>query len=219
VAATVILLFFSLYATIVFRATDADLKTAKADAFDSVHALSKARAVAYDGNADESMYLLFHGNADAQTKLTADFQTKAAKLTDIDPQTALKAQKFGGYLGTELSNITFPGEREAATDTLRQWAEYIRIDGQIRDWEKQGRHQEAVLLNVGTKPGQSNWQFDKFDKALGRTLEINKTEFNNHIDSAFGRLAIFPYVLAACTIASIIAIILGMKARLNEYRF
>ncbi|HAM50441.1 MAG TPA: hypothetical protein DCP92_06990 [Nitrospiraceae bacterium] len=144
-------------------------------------------------------------------------------MTDIAPQDALAVnstgKSFGGFLGVELSNITFKGEKEAANDTLKEWAEYIRIDGNIRQLEQQGKFKEALELNIGTKPGQSNWQFDRFDKALGSTLDINQKEFDQKISYAFSRLNIFPYVLAVWLIAVIIASVIGMKPRLDEYRF
>jgi hypothetical protein len=222
-AATVMLVIFSLYAVTTLGTVEKTLISAKQDAFDSIHALWKARATAYDANADESLYLLYHGDKDNQAKATSDFRSKAAQLTDIAPQDALAVnstgKSFGGFLGVELSNITFKGEKEAANDTLKEWAEYIRIDGNIRQLEQQGKFKEALELNIGTKPGQSNWQFDRFDKALGATLDINQKEFDQKISYAFSRLNIFPYVLAVWLIAVIIASVIGMKPRLDEYRF
>lgn len=221
--ATVMLLAFALYAVTTLDTVENTLISAKQDAFDSIHALWKARAVAYDANADESLYLLYHGDKDNQAKATSDFKGKAALLSDIAPQDALvldsRGEKFGGFLGAELANITFAGEKEAATQTLKEWAAYIRIDGDIRRLEQQGGHNEAIALNIGTKPGQSNWQFDKFDKALGATLDINQKEFDQKISSAFLRLSVFPYVLAAWIVVVIAASIVGMKPRLDEYRF
>jgi len=223
VVATVIVLGFSLYTNSLLKTTEASLVVAKQDAFDSVHALWKARAIAYDGNADESLFLIYHGNVDAQTKSTADFKAKAGKITDIEPQTAVKkvmaSQKFGGLLGEELANITFKGEGEAALETLKGWAEYIRIDGAIRELEKQGRYTEALQMDIGTKPGQSNWAFAQFDKALDQTLAINQAQFDNGISTAFGKLNVFPYMLAVCIVLIIVASIVGIKVRFDEYRF
>lgn len=226
--ATLVCLVFQFYTVIGFIGAEANLKTAKQDAFDSIHALWQARAIAYNGNADESLFLIYHGNVPAQDQVTADFYNKAKQLTDIDPQVALNKTlnnpsglpyKFSGYLGNELANITFPGEKEVATTTLSKWAEYIKIDQQIRNLEKQGKYQEALQLNIGTKEGQSNYVFGLFDEALGKTLEINQKQFDDNIERDFLFLNKFPYVLGVTAIIIIITCVVGLKARIDEYRF
>lgn len=222
-AATVLLIAFALYAAGTLGTVEDTLVSAKQDAFDSIHALWKARATAFDANADESLYLLYHGDKENQAKATSDFKAKAALLSDVAPEEALvlnsAGKRFGGFLGAELANITFEGEKEAATQALKEWAGYTRIDGDIRLLEQQGEHQKAIELNIGTKQGQSNWQFDRFNKALGETLDINQKEFDQKIASAFSRLNVFPYVLVVWLVAVIAASIVGMKPRLDEYRF
>ena len=67
-----------------------------------------------------------------------------------------------GYLAAELNNITFPNRLVAAKETLQKFLDYLKIDQQIRDLKDE---QEAVELCFGTKPGQSNWAFKRFDAA------------------------------------------------------
>jgi hypothetical protein len=107
----------------------------------------------------------------------------------------------------------------AAMETLRTWNEYRKIDHQITGLLKQGRYQEALKLDLGTGPGQSDWAFGRFDQAIGKTLEINQTAFHDGVDRAFKLLGIFPYVLCIALAAVVVACILGMKPRLDEYRF
>ena len=66
-----------------------------------------------------------------------------------------------------LSNITFTGERQAAETTLKTWANYVAIDGQLRALQNAGSRADATALDVGTKPRQSNWAFSQFQLALG----------------------------------------------------
>lgn len=226
VVATIMCLVFQFYTVSTFVAAQTNLKVAKEDAFDSLHALWQARAIAYNSNADESLFLIYHGNTSVQNQVTIDFHNKAKQITDIDPQIAAttvvkpgSAYKFGGYLGNELANITFSGEKEAATTTLIQWAEYIKIDQQIRSLEKQGKYQDALQLNIGTNSGQSNYVFGLFDEALGKTLEINQNQFDVNIEKNFRILNKFPYILGVTAILIIIACVVGLKARIDEYRF
>jgi len=199
----------------------ATLKGAKQDAFDSVYALWGARADSYDANADESLYLL---DSQRAAQYDAAFHSQAALLVDapVTDQLVAAAARgdvpFKGKLGNELRNITFPGELQAATDTLRAWGQYIQIDGQIRALETSGQHQAAITLDTGTAVGQSDWAFGQFDDALGRTLGINQQYFDRYIRQGFADLQSFTYLgpLALIIVAALSW--LGLRPRLNEYR-
>ncbi|MFI2739466.1 hypothetical protein [Streptomyces sp. NPDC018711] len=106
-------------------ATSGRLETARRDAFDSVVALSRARAVAYDANADESRYLLdpFRRAAYEQSFLAksqqlygvegADLSSYGAKLAETWARYRAdhEGQVFTGEFRRELDNITSTGER------------------------------------------------------------------------------------------------------------
>jgi len=223
VIATAVLIVCALYAVSIFPKVENSLVTAKEDAFDSIHALWRARATAFDANADESFYLLDHGNDGKQAVWTKKFYDKTTLLSAGDPDRMLvyaqQGKRFNGYLGDELANITFPGEKEAAMQTMRAWACYLDIDQQIRHLEASGKYKEALALNVGTQPGDSNWAFAQFDDALGKTLDVNQHAFDNEIAHAFDLLSHFVYALIATVVVIIAAIVIGIKPRLDEYRF
>ena len=80
-------------------------------------------------------------------------------------------------LANELRNITFSGEQDAADQTLTAWGKYIAIDGQVRALENAGQTDAAITLCTGPGPEQSNGAYQRFDDALGRTLDINEKEF------------------------------------------
>jgi hypothetical protein len=201
--------------------TDAQqLKVAKQDAFDSIGALTRARALAYDANGDESRYLLDPSRA---ADFERAFAARAAQLADVTDfqQAASDAERgvvpFRGLLGDELRNITFPGELEAALETLRTWGRYVAIDREIRALEQAGRHQEAVDLCLGTAEGQSNWAFAQFDATLGRLIEINQREFGRAIDTGVGALAGFDLLGPIAAIMIALLAWLGLRPRLAEY--
>jgi len=200
------------------------LKVAREDAFISIHALWRARAVAYAANADESRYLLDRQNA---AKHEQEFFAKRDKLAKLPSgstiQSVIEARRshvsgFTGYLADELDNITFPGEREAAIETLDSFERYLRVDGQIRALDRSGRYKEAVALCTGTKPGESNWAFDQFDKALGRTLKINQDAFDLAVDNGFKILAHFDVEMSVCAVLIGVLTLLGLMQRIREYR-
>jgi hypothetical protein len=222
-AATIALATCALYAATVMPRAEANLKSAKEDAFDSIHALWQARATAFDANADESFYLLDHGNSGKQAEWTKNFVGKASLLAEGNPDQMLKAAsagtRFKGYIGDELANITFDGEKEAALEMTQTWGAYIAIDQRIRELESTGKYKEALALDIGVKPGESNWAFGKFDEALGKTLDLNQHEFDLSIDHAFQLLAQFVYLLALALLVIVVATVFGLKARIDEYRF
>jgi hypothetical protein len=223
VVATAALIACALYGVAIFPKVENSLVTAKEDAFDSIHALWRAHATAFDANADESFYLLDHGKADKQAQWTDKFNQKAAVLSQGDPnqalQMAIASKRFKGLLGDELANITFPGENEAAMRTMRSWVTYLDIDHQIRQLEEAGKYKDALALNIGTQQGESNWAFAQFDDALGETLKVNQQAFDNEIAHAFDLLSHFVYALIAAVVVVIAAIVVGIKPRLDEYRF
>jgi hypothetical protein len=123
--ATVIAAFFILDTFVSLSTVKTQLKIAKVDAFDSLHALRQSRSIAYSLNADESRYLL-DNNFAKQHEMA--FSSKVKRLASIGSQdpvgnaTTYQAQlemiasqgkataEFTGFFGTQLNNITFPGE-------------------------------------------------------------------------------------------------------------
>jgi hypothetical protein len=225
-AATLLTLLLAGYTFVAMSREQSQLRIAKEDAFTSIHALWRARAVAYQANADESRYLLDPANAAADEQA---FSNRAALLVTvpagmtIDQIVAAAAAGhhvygFNGYLAEELNNITFRGEREAANQALQSFARYLAIDAQLRALEQHGQHQQAIDLCLGTMPGESDWAFAQFDQAVDRTLTINQRAFDDAVQSGFSGLA--GLELQACILAGIIATLtfVGLAPRLREYQ-
>jgi hypothetical protein len=221
--ATGLLAVFAIYLVIVFAGAGEQLRAAKQDSFDSIHALWKARAVAYDANAEESLYLLERGPLQARHEEA--FFGKAAQLLSGPPPaeaitqaTARRFKDIKGYIGDELNNITYPGEEAAALELLRTFVDYIDIDRKIRDLERAGRHAEAFALCVGTAPGQSDWAFERFDKALVKVLDINEHFFASQVENAFAYLAWIPWAVPLAALAIAVLSWVGLQPRIGEYR-
>lgn len=200
-----------------------EVKTAKEDAFDSVHALTKVKAVSYSANAQESVYLLLHDKAvkSRQTELfnEASHAIFSGHVKDIDHLPGdWKTLKGQGLLGDELANITFYGEDEAARQTLQGWLQYVQIDAQIRALEESGKHDGAVALCLGTQPMQSDWAFSSFMKSLDATLEINQRQFDLAIARAFQHVMWLWMLLIALLVAPIAGTVIGLQTRLAEFK-
>ncbi|GHF91979.1 hypothetical protein GCM10018790_81290 [Kitasatospora xanthocidica] len=217
---------------LVGRAED-HLVTAKRNAYDSVIALSRARAVAYDMNADESRYLIDPARAVAYEQAFLE-QTQAiaridgATLADYDARLADAARRhradhaavpFGGYLGSELRNVTFAGEREAAERVLDTFQQYQTTDRRIRELRGAGKLKEAVTLNTGLSKGQSNYDFEQLGDAIGDTIAINATAMDRAVAATDGDLDGTTAALAAGALAVALGLTAaGVRPRLREYR-
>ncbi len=222
--ATCLIVGLTYYGVRVLAQAQHSLKVAREDAFTSIHALWRARALAYAANADESRYLLDRQNA---PKHEQDFFTKRDALAKL-PEGATfesvaqmrrsRVSGFTGYLADELNNITFPGEREGALATLHSFSIYLIVDGQIRALERGGHHKEAVALCTGSKPGESNWAFEQFDNALDRTLTVNQTAFDRAIADGFTKLTHFELKMSIGVVITGILTLLGLMQRIREYR-
>ncbi len=230
-AATVLTLVWLAYTISGFSAAVHHLKVAREDAFGSLEALWKARAVAYDTNTDESRFLMDRRNSAQYEK---DFFDKTAQLANFPGETA-KDQVYArmqqvasqgtlppgstGFLADELNNITFPGEKEAATDTVSKYAAYVLADKTLRDLAASGKFKEAIAFDIGKQQGQSDWAFSQFDDALGKTIKVNQDAFDQAVDQGFADLAGMEIV--AFVLAVIVAVlgVIGLRPRLREYTF
>jgi hypothetical protein len=231
-AATVLVLVLVAVTADRLAAESGQLTVAKQDAFGSIQALTLARAVSYDANADESRYLVDPARA---AQYQQAFLSKSQQIASVGPvayagyEPALAADveayqrdqsdvRFGGYLGAEIRNITFPGERQAAVATLLAFERYEQDDRTLRA-TAQTNPAGAVAYDTGTAPGQSNGAFSAYDAALSSVIAINSTAFTAAVaagerDAGTGNLvlAVLTGLLAAALTYA------GVRPRLAEYR-
>lgn len=224
-AATGIAILFLGYTTQAFLQSSRHLKVAKEDAFQSIHALRQARALAYGVNADQSRYLLDTAFA---TKHEQAFIDKAAKIAKVPNgqtfetvvaalQQGKKVDGLTGFLGEELNNITFAGEREAGVDSLATFGRYLTIDKQIRQLEQSGKHVEAIALSTGHNQGQSNWAFDEFKNANQKAFDINKEAFDKSVSQGFQDVDGFEITTTVVAVIISLLTLLGLLPRIKEY--
>ncbi|MBN3945549.1 MAG: hypothetical protein HWQ38_03250 [Nostoc sp. NMS7] len=224
--ATAITLALLTYTTVTLQAAGDNLRTAKEDAFNSMHALRQASANAYIANAAESRYLLDPAFA---TNYERAFFSNIVQIAQIPQgQTAetiasaynsqgKKIDGFKGYIAEELNNITFPGEKEATLASLVSLGQYLAIDQQIRQLERSGKHQEAIALCLGNKSGQSNWLFEEFKTANQKTFDINQAVFDRSIHQGFSNIDGFEIKMVIAATTVVLLSFFGLLPRLKEY--
>jgi len=220
VACTLLAFAFLMHAERTFTASMHHLKVAREDAFTSLHALWRARAVAYRASADESRFLLLRSKAAA---FEQDFAAQVDSLAKLPEGASFeqaanraiagkKPPEFTGYLADELKNITFPGEAGEAKATLIALRYYVFKDAEVRQLEHAGKHPQAVASAVG------NPWFEQFDSGLERTLDINQKAFNAAVQDAFHSLSGFEWMTLATGASLCILLWLGIWPRLREYQ-
>lgn len=206
-----------IYSTSSLNSIKRDLDVAKSDAFTSINALWNAKSTAYNAKSIQSLYLLHEGTGIVQTADTINFNSSSKRIYSA-PDAAPAEGESEGYLNAALKNITSKDARTSTEDAIASWVTYVEIDRDVHSFEYDSRHAEAVALSIGNESGQGNYQFERFDKTLTDSININKNSFDDSINSAFKVLNIFPYVIIAALLLIAVACILGMKPRLNEYR-
>jgi hypothetical protein len=209
------------------------LHVAKAEAFDSIIALSQARAISDDANADESRYLVdparaaqyqqaFENKSQQLVQLAGAgiFQYDAALAQAISAYHANNADiRFDGYFGVEFRNITFTGERAAAEKALAAYQVYERDDRHIRALNHSGDLRAAIAFDTSYAPGNSNWAFTQYDNALAGLIAINQRAFTGAISAGQqGMNGWTGYIPAAAAIFITIGVLAGVRPRLAEYR-
>jgi len=232
VAATLLTGALTVSGVVVTTGVAGHLRAAKKDAFDSILVLSQARAVSYDANADESRYLLDPARA-AQyeqaflTKTQQLVTLPGATLATFDQRLAAARNAYQqdnstigwqGFLGTEFRNITFTGERAAAETTLQRYQTYQLDDRRIRALATGGHLRDAIALCTSYTPGDSNYAFDSYDKALAALIDINQHAFDQNISDGQQQLTGWTVIPPAVGLAVLGLLVVGLRRRLVEYR-
>jgi len=200
-----------------------NIRIAKEDAFDSVFALSQAKALAYNAHSQESIYLLTR-DKDEKAEPAGNFQRSATML--LTPERADMSQlspraprpKSVGLLNEELDNITFDGEEQAARATVAAWLDYARIDSRIRDLESSGLHSNAVALDLGTTAMESEGAFERFVATLNKTTDINQDQFDAAVARATNEARLLWILLIPLLLAPLLGSVAGIQQRLAEFR-
>lgn len=237
-AATVVAIVFTVLGITLMSGEADKLTVAKVDAFNSVMALTQAQAVSSQANADESRYLVDPGRA---AQYQQDFENESQQLlnlgSDVDYDTYQGALttavaaipdppppftptnvRFGGYLGTELNNVTFDGEGPAAYAATRAYAAYEESDRTLRATAASGDLTGAITFDTGTGAGQSDGIYQAYLTKLRAVTTINENAFASSAASALGGLGAWTVLPIVAALLILGLCVLGVRPRLAEYQ-
>jgi hypothetical protein len=199
--ATVATVLFTLGAANTLAGAASDLHGAKQDAFDSVLALTSARATAYDASSDRSGYLL-----------------DGFRAPGYQSSFLARSRGIAGHLGAALDNVTFPGERDAVRAALLAYQQYQQDDRHLLGLVAGGRSGEAVAYATSVSHGSSGYDFQQFDAALQRVIGIDQAYLGAFVSESDDRLSAWTYLPPLAAVVIVALAVAGLWPRLREYQ-
>jgi hypothetical protein len=221
------------------------LHRAKADCFESIHALEQARADGYDMLAAQRLALLDSGWAEAYQARFLDRVARLASTPKGMPMDVLVRQVTSlqlppGRHGDEEAEARLWGalaRQELPPDFQGHLAVELRnvtfagereVAGEtIRDFaafltvdtsvRRRTNRTEAVALAVSDRPDGAAGAFARYDDALGRTVAINHAEFERAVDRGFAAVAGWDWAGVGLGLALGVLATVGLRPRLREY--
>ncbi|MBR7836100.1 hypothetical protein KDL01_22680 [Actinospica durhamensis] len=218
------------------------LHVAKQNAYDSIYALTQAKAISDGANADESRWLLESRDPALQTSFFTEMNEVgsvpgyAPATSDPDIYyTGLAAEvgrlsldasadsvsrvTLGGYLGAELGNVTFPNEARDAYAAVTAFDAYAQNDRTIRQDAQDGDLAGAVAFDIGLGAGQSNYDFGRYTNALALVVGDNQGAFDAAVAQGRAGVGAAAWTTAALGWAVLVLLIAQSgRLRLREYR-
>jgi hypothetical protein len=205
------------------------LRTAKLDGFDSVLALSRARAISNSAFADESRFLLDPGRADTYEQVYLDKAQTILYLPagNLDKYYARLDENVGGFRTDRFPFLGLFGDearsyqRDHATRSFpAALAAYYRVqqdDKTMRTLVSAGKSREAITTRMNRTSG-SIQDFDAYDAALTRLTAEHSRIFDQAIKSGDDTLSGWNVLLPGAAIVVALLVLVGVRPRLAEYR-
>jgi len=126
---------------------------------------------------------------------------------------------FLGFYGDEAR--AHPGP--AVTAVLSRFQQFQADDQRIRRLAKSGDTRQATTLLTGRTAGSSSYDFNQYNKAVVALIGLHRGTFDQAIrtgDRELGRsiLGNWAALLPLATLGAVILVLVGVRARLKEYR-
>lgn len=225
VLATVLAAGFTGYLVNKFGVARADLKLAKEDAFESLHLLTRVRAIALDAKGDQRRWLVEDGLGAWAAALDARFSRSCQTLSsapEFPPDAERAASQegaplpFTGLFADAFANAAFRGERDAALEMARAFASFHRADASMRRAARGGADGRLSLARA-LALGEANDAFEQFDASAQRVQLLNEDVFEKVIGEADRGLKSAEMWDPALAVAICALSWLGVRKRLAEY--
>lgn len=209
------------------------LHVAKNNGFDSVLALSRARAISNSAQADETRYLLDPSRADTYEQVYLDKSQAilyVADGTNLDKYySGLNADKtayddkpsnvpFLGFYGNEARQITVGAQGDAFNKVFAAYQTFQQDDQKMRQLVQNKQLSAAINERMGQSSGSSSHDFAAYDDALKQLIGIHQGIFDKAITDGDAELSGWNWGLPAAGVILAGLIVLGVRPRLKEFR-
>ncbi|MFI0354039.1 hypothetical protein [Actinomadura sp. 9N407] len=211
-----------------------DLRTAKTDGFDSLLALSRARAISTSANADETRYLLDPGRADTYEQVylsksqsvlyrpadNLDLYNEAVQRDLGNPQVDVLDQKYLGFLGREADYGSLPGQPKAYRMALQRYSAFQQSDSRVRALVRAGQRDRAIAarLGGGTSGFSSDRDFTAYDASMQQLFAIHRKAFDQAVADGDKGIRGWNAGVPLAGLLIIGLVLVGIRPRLAEYR-
>jgi hypothetical protein len=207
------------------------LHKAKLDGFDSILALSRARAISNSLSADESRYLLDPGRADTYEQVYLDksqsilyvpadnLDSYYAKVdTNVAAYRAHRSAGFLGFYGEEARHVPADRQGDAVGVVLAAYQRFQQDDRRLRQRAGADRRRDAIGIRMGRTAGSSIHDFDDYDRALVSLIGAHQSAFDRAIRDGDGALSGWNWLLPGAAVVIAALILAGVRPRLSEFR-
>ena len=217
--ATLLSMAFTAYLVSRFHGARENLRIARDDAFNSIHLLWRATALAYDARGDESRRIFDPARAaDYDTAFQAKTKTILSKPGSwLLASREIQSGRITGLLVDEARNVTFPREGRAVEASIAAFSQFLAVDDGIRAAEARGNMVDASERCVGSAYDGSRATFDRLDAALMETIAINQHAFEDVVAESDRGLGRAEWLDPAFALAIALLAWLGVRPRLREY--
>lgn len=193
-AATVTLLLLAGACAGILLAQHHRLTTAHRDGSDPVTVAAHARITALIQHGDDSLTLVSRGTSAAFTKDFTDAQT------------------------TLLGDSTHPGLLPAGSPARALEESYLAAHSKVSALDDGGDYNAAVALDTSMSPGGAGAAFASLDNALAGNVTAAQARFSSAASHADFGLTLLIGIAPLLALIICVLSILGIRARLEEYR-
>ncbi len=116
-----------------------------------------------------------------------------------------------------MANVTFDGETQALEQARLAWADFLKVNAQLRSLIDSGKTADAIQLNTEIGDGTSQEAFNRFAAAMNTERDINRSVFNDVWNSARATLTTNPVLFGiAGYLIVVVLLIVGVYHRFRE---
>ncbi|KID29129.1 hypothetical protein HQ32_03419 [Prauserella sp. Am3] len=184
------------------------VSSGESDGSEQADVLVRARIVALQARADETLTLLARGSGTAHEE---EYRKLISELSGSDGESGLLGKAKEGTEGLPSAEHV-----DAAIRSASAWSE---VHTQVRNLDNGGRYEEAVDLAIETKEDRgATAAFTRLDDDLAKGITESRKVFLDDTTNASATLTLLAPGFGVLALVAMFGTILGIRERLREYR-